>query len=450
MQQAKPIARERAPKTSPRRVRSPAARSRARDGGPRLAPGVVLFDRYRLDGELGHGGVADVWRARDDRLDRDVAIKILHPELLPDQGWRRRFVAEARAASALSHPGIVPVYDVFDDPETPAIVFQLVEGESLADRLARDGSIPVGEATHIAAQVAGALEHAHAAGLVHRDVKPANIVIDDAGRARLVDFGIARVVDDASAEREGREVVGTLRYMAPEQLAGEPTDARTDLYALGLVIAEMVPDLASGPDWLRELVARLRSPDPADRPSSAGDVARALETGRSEIDGDAAAFGSPAGTSAATEPPPEVDPDAVTRSYADPDDVVPERARAGADAPASVVPIVAAAAGSAPLPARHAGTPVATSTKAAPRPLPARPRGANPTANRPIVAALVLGGLLLAGFIVGRGDLFGASAGPTPSIAPVPTDSTPTTVPLAQPAGPKPGHGNGHGHGRGG
>jgi len=205
MQQAKPTAAAR--DTQPRRRVATAprttARSRTRPAGAaaRLAPGVVLFERYRLERELGRGGVADVWRAHDERLDRAVAIKVLHPELLPDEGWRRRFVSEARGASSLAHPGIVPVYDVLDDPETPAIVFQLVDGESLAARLARERSIPLEDATRIAGQVASALDHAHRAGLVHRDVKPANIVIDRDGRASLVDFGIARLVDDASAER---------------------------------------------------------------------------------------------------------------------------------------------------------------------------------------------------------------------------------------------------------
>jgi len=251
------------------------------DGGmvERARPRRRLFGRYRLERRIGRGGMAEVWQAHDDRLDRTVALKLLKPSLLPDEASRRRFVAEARAASGMTHPGIVPAYDVVDDPASPAIVFQHVDGESLAERLRR-GPVPIAEAVRIAGQVAEALDHAHRAGVVHRDVKPANILLDRDGRARLVDFGIARVENDARRHLTGtNQVVGTLRYMAPEQLAGQPTDARTDLYALGLVLAEMLADLATVPDWLRELVARLRAADPADRPESAADVARALETG---------------------------------------------------------------------------------------------------------------------------------------------------------------------------
>jgi hypothetical protein len=449
MQHAKPTARESEPKTTGRRrprvpPRPPAADERRRS---RLAPGVLLFDRYRLERELGSGGVADVWRARDERLDRSVAVKVLHRDLLPDEGWRRRFVAEARSASGLAHPGIVPVYDVLDDPETPAIVFQLVDGESLATRLARAGSIPPDDAVRIAVQVAEALDHAHRAGLVHRDVKPANIVIDDDGRARLVDFGIARLVDDASAEREGREVVGTLRYMAPEQLGGEPADARTDLYALGLVIAEMVPDLGAAPDWLRELVVRLREPNPADRPASAADVARALETGRLGLG--ASALPSPPGDAIAT--PPEVDPEAMTRSFA-----IPDRN----DGPLADIPAGHASDDAAVLPvfatAGHVAAADAGSTPAAVAPAPApvasraRVARSRRTDNRPIVIAALVTGLVLAGFAIGRGDLFGAAGGDAATSGPgsviLSAPPTPTEAP-ALPAAPRPK--KPHGHGRG-
>lgn len=458
MQQAKPTASVRDAKPRRRAAPAPRASARASAGastrpGPkpartsvRLAPGVILFERYRLEHELGRGGVADVWRAHDERLDRAVAIKVLHPDLLPDEGWRRRFVSEARGASSLAHPGIVPVYDVLDDPETPAIVFQLVDGESLATRLAREGSIPLEEATRIAGQVAGALDHAHRAGLIHRDVKPANIVIDRDGRARLVDFGIARLVDDASAEREGRQVVGTLRYMAPEQLGGKPADARSDLYALGLVIAEMVPDLEAAPDWLRELVVRLREPDPDARPSSAADVARALETGRLDLDLETdgnriAPDDRDPGLGSAIA---AVDPDAVTRSFRLGDPIEAEAPRRETPAPPSdpeaqrleaEVPLAAAAA--ATLPARAESSPRQAGHRLAAR-----------TDNRPIVVAVLVAGLLLAGFALGRGNLFGAaSATPTPVVAPAVVGTpAPTDLPAAQP--PAKPH-KGHGHGRG-
>jgi len=420
---------------------------------------VVLFDRYRLDRELGRGGVADVWEAHDERLDRSVAIKILHPELLPDAGWRRRFIAEARAASGLSHPGIVPVYDVIDDPRTPAIVFQLVDGESLATRLRRVGSLEVDDATRMAGQVADALDHAHGAGLVHRDVKPANIVIGRDGRARLVDFGIARLVEEADAERDGREVVGTLRYMAPEQLAGRPADARTDLYALGLVISEMLPDLSTAPPWLRELVDRLRATDPADRPRSAADVARALESGRTGLlDQSGALGGQPAADDAAGHADAVVDPDAMTRSYPEPIEPVapaPAAALTGVAESAAIGAPVVSAAAVLPEPAATAA-PVVPGPLAdrAPAEVPApavRPTGAaeqpRRADRRPVIAALLVAGVLVAGVALGRGAFQGTSGGaatprPTPIVAP-------TQAPAAQPAPAKP-HPHGHGHGHGG
>jgi len=420
--------------------RSPAAPARAPSD---LRAGVVLFDRYRLVRELGRGGVADVWRADDLRLHRAVAIKVLHPHLLPDAGWRRRFVAEARAASWLSHPGIVPVYDVLDDPETPAIVFQLVDGESLATQLAREGSLPTAEATRLAAEIAAALDHAHRAGLVHRDVKPANVVIDREGRARLVDFGIARLVEDASAEGEGHEVVGTLRYMAPEQLAGEPTDARTDLYALGLVIAEMVPDLQAAPPWLRELVDRLRAPEPADRPASAGDVARALETGRLALE-PASAVSAEEGGSTGPTSDPDLDPDAVTRSFGPAEtprmvDAPPASTEDAAGVPDGATAAMAAAPAALALPTPAASEPGAASSSASPAG-PAR-TGAR-TDRRPILVAALVATVLVAGVAIGRGGLPALGGGPKPT--PAPALSIPTTAPVAPPKPHKP-HGHGHG-----
>jgi len=246
--------------------------------------------------------MAEVWRARDERLDRTVAIKLLHPHLLPDEAARARFVAEARAAAGLTHPGIVPVYDVIDDDETPAIVFQYVPGLSLDDRLRRDGRLPLAETVAIGLQVARALAHAHSAGLIHRDVKPGNILLEDGGGARLLDFGIARLLADAAARSTSTgEVMGTLRYMSPEQLLGRAADARSDLYSLGLTLFEMAagrpafdaktpvallaaeeagpPPLPDQPAWFAGLVAGLLAVDPNGRPASAEVVAEELERG---------------------------------------------------------------------------------------------------------------------------------------------------------------------------
>jgi hypothetical protein len=259
----------------------------------------LLAGRYRLETLVGRGGMADVWRAEDTRLDRTVAVKLLHPHLLPDETSRARFVAEARAAARLAHPGIVPVHDVVEDGDRTAIIFQFVPGESLADRVARDGSLPPDVAALIAAEVAEALDHAHRAGVIHRDVKPANVVLDQDGRARLVDFGIARVLTEvASRLTADGDAIGTLRYMAPEQLTGAVVDARTDLFGLGMLLVEMLtgrpafgassplglleaeragpPELPGVPGGLQSIANGLLAFDPADRPGTAGEVAAAL------------------------------------------------------------------------------------------------------------------------------------------------------------------------------
>jgi len=217
----------------------------------------IVLDRYRLVDRIAVGGSAEVWRAHDEQLDRAVAVKRLHPHLLPDELSRQRLGAEARAAAALSHPGIVGIYDVDTSGEWPALVMELVDGESLAARLARDGPLPEREAASIAADLADALYHAHKRGVIHRDLKPGNVLIDRAGRARLADFGIARSLAE-SAERltQTGSVMGTLRYMAPEQLTGGEIGPRTDLYGLGAVLHEALtgdpPFPAASPVGLAE------------------------------------------------------------------------------------------------------------------------------------------------------------------------------------------------------
>jgi serine/threonine protein kinase len=202
---------------------------------------TLIHGRYLLQERLARGGSADVWRAHDEELDRPVAVKLLHPHLVPDETARRRLAEEARLAASLTHPGIVKVYDVLPDGETPALIMELVEGESLDVRLARDGAVPPSVAAGIGADVAEALAEAHRHGIVHRDVKPSNILIDHEGRAHLGDFGIAHSLGpDVERLTLAGTVVGTLAYIAPEQLAGGEVGPRTDLFGLGAVLFEML------------------------------------------------------------------------------------------------------------------------------------------------------------------------------------------------------------------
>lgn len=198
----------------------------------------ILGDRYELQRRLGSGGAGTVWRALDHTLGRAVAIKLLHADLADDPAVEARFRTEATAAAQLTHPNAVQVYDVGRDDHDDYLVMELVEGPSLAVLL-RDGRLPPGTAAAVGSRVASALGAAHEAGIVHRDVKPANVLLSADGRIKLADFGIARVLGEASARltRAGT-LLGTARYLAPEQLGDDPVDARADVYALGLVLYE--------------------------------------------------------------------------------------------------------------------------------------------------------------------------------------------------------------------
>ncbi|MGI5179505.1 protein kinase domain-containing protein [Dactylosporangium sp. CA-152071] len=265
--------------------------------------GRLLNGRYELRSVIGRGGMADVWLAFDGRLDRPVAVKMLHDQGGADPSIPERFEREAHTAARLSHPSIVAVYDVGVDGVTPYLVMELVQGHSLADELAR-GPLDPRRAVRIAEQVCDALAAAHDAGVVHRDVKPANILIGDEGRVKVCDFGIARITDRAQAALTApATVVGTSSYMAPEQVLGEPVDARTDLYALGCVLYAMLtgrPPFTEGspvqiawqqihqaavpvtvlrpglPPRLAGLVGALLAKRARDRPASAAQVRAAL------------------------------------------------------------------------------------------------------------------------------------------------------------------------------
>jgi len=261
------------------------------------------FRRYRVDAQLGAGGMGVVYRGTDLELQRRVALKFLSPARASDPDALQRFTREARAASALDHPNIGTVYDLEEVEGIRFIVMALYDGETLKQRIARGALIP-DEAQRIATQLAAALDAAHRAGITHRDVKPANVLVTRDGQVKLLDFGVAKLstleAGEASLTRAGG-VVGTIAYMAPEQLRGEEIDARADLWSLGVVLSEMLrgrapfvatttpllcarilgeapePLPAGVPSHLVRLVDQLLQKAPEARPKSAAEVLAALE-----------------------------------------------------------------------------------------------------------------------------------------------------------------------------
>lgn len=197
---------------------------------------VVLCGRYVLERHLASGGMGEVWQATDTDLGRRVAVKLLHPHLSGDPDVVARFRREARSAARLHHPSIVAVYDTCNDAGREAIVLQLIDGPSLRQYLDRVGRLTDSQAITIAVSVAEGLGVAHAAGLVHRDIKPANILFGDQ-RAMVTDFGVAKALDEVDATTTGT-LLGSVRYLSPEQVEGVTPDGRSDLYALGVVLYE--------------------------------------------------------------------------------------------------------------------------------------------------------------------------------------------------------------------
>jgi serine/threonine protein kinase len=263
------------------------------NAGQKLGPfEIVAF--------LGAGGMGEVYRATDTRLDRTVAIKVLRPHLLQSEDARRRFDQEARAISKLTHPHVCTLYDVGHQDGVDFLVMEHVEGETLAERLQR-GAIPIAQATRLGSQIADALDRAHRQGIVHRDLKPANIMLTRSG-VRLLDFGLARL--DVAAEADERALIGTPQYMSPEQLQRRPADSRSDIFACGAVLYEMVtgqrafggssqasviaaiverdpvpvaqrvPAVPAALDWT---IARCLAKDPEDRWQSAADLKHHLD-----------------------------------------------------------------------------------------------------------------------------------------------------------------------------
>ena len=201
--------------------------------------GMRLNGRYRLDAQIGAGGMSTVYRAFDTTLERRVAVKLMHREIASDSDQLERFRREARSVAQLSHPHIVGVIDAGEEDGRPYIVFEYVEGETLKERIRRMGRLPIDEAIAYAIEIARALGAAHGQQIVHRDIKPQNVLVDEEGSAKVTDFGIARSLEEEGLTADGR-VLGTTDYVSPEQALGHDVDGQSDIYSLGVVLYEML------------------------------------------------------------------------------------------------------------------------------------------------------------------------------------------------------------------
>lgn len=263
--------------------------------------GETLDDRYRILELIGEGGMAKVYKASDLRLNRNVAVKIMREELFLNTASRDAFYAEAHAVAMLSHPNIVGVYDVNGSGITEYIVMELLDGITLRQYIEKMHQIPWKQVIHFAKQISDALSHAHSKGIIHRDIKPQNIILLPNGSLKVADFGIAAL--ENQLQESGNQAIGSLNYIAPEQLRGEPASAATDVYALGIVMYEMLTGfkpytaqtpsevllkLSTGeilpvrafeqsiPEELESIVSRAMDPDLAQRFRTPGDLLKAL------------------------------------------------------------------------------------------------------------------------------------------------------------------------------
>ena len=282
--------------------------------------GRLIGGRYRLLESHATGGSASVWRALDESTGEIVAVKRLHPHLIDDEVARTRLEREAAALRSLHHPNVVGVRTLVDDPAEPAFVMDFVPGRTLAERLTADGPLIERDALAVAASVADALAAAHARSIVHRDVKPANVLLGDDGRIRLADFGIAADGEDPAALTDADGVVGTLRYLAPERLTGSAATVASDVWALGALLAEAVSGVAiAAATTVAERVATagrkpVRSAGMSDETWRIARRALAVDPGRRYPDAASMALDlhAAAGTLPDVADPPEVDPWAAT------------------------------------------------------------------------------------------------------------------------------------------
>jgi eukaryotic-like serine/threonine-protein kinase len=272
--------------------------SQVGSGLPRL-----LAERYELVEQLATGGMTSVWRGHDRVLGRDVVVKVLHPELAADERFKARFHEEAVNAARLTHPNIVALYDTGEQGDVAYIVMELVEGSTLREVLARHGPLAAPQAARLAREVTVALDYAHQAGVVHRNLKPGNVLLADDGTVKVADFSIARAATDDDPTRTG-EILGADGYLAPEIVQGQEADGRADVYALGACLYEMLTGRPPGPDPvasfpprarvagvprdLDAVVQRAMAPDPADRFQTARAMGAALARSAAGAEGGAA------------------------------------------------------------------------------------------------------------------------------------------------------------------
>ena len=250
----------------------------------RIGIGELLKDRYRLERTLGRGGMAAVWLGHDEVLERPVAVKVLSDTIADDPDFVARFRREAHTAAGLSHPNLVDVYDFSEEGERPYLVMQFVPGENLAERLERGTGV---DCEQLARELLAALAHIHAAGILHRDVKPANVIVEPGGTAKLIDFGIA-LPRDATALTSTGLVLGTERYAAPEVMEGRPATERSDLYSCGVVLRAVRRRVLAGPAGAGRVAGRagIRR----ERPSSARHGAGSARTRRAGAEPPTRAF----------------------------------------------------------------------------------------------------------------------------------------------------------------
>jgi len=396
----------------------------------RPTQGVSFGGRYELDSRIAIGGMGEVWEATDHVIGRTVAIKILKDEYMGDPGFLERFRAEARHAALVNHEGIASVFDYGEENGSAFLVMELVPGEALSTVLEREGALSTDKTLDIVAQTASALQAAHAAGLVHRDIKPGNLLITPDGRVKITDFGIARIADQVPLTATG-QVMGTVQYLSPEQASGHAASPSTDIYSLGIVAYELLagrrpftgesqvaiamaqindtppplPDTVSEP--VQRLVMSMIAKKPDDRPASTSAVARAAGAlRRGDVAGAAAIVPAIAGAAS---------PDAFTQLLT---------SNTGSDATTRLLPSGAAAAAGAGAGVGVGTGTAALSTEQAVGDQPAKKKRSPWT--WPLVALIALLAIVLIGAVIAL--VLPKDAGnttPPTAISPPPSSSAP-------------------------